>query len=111
MSTAKAIFLLFIVVFAIGTAIANPFYMVQKTEQCCSENTESKKCHKPAQEEKKSCSRDYCNPFQSCSTTPVLVAQAIKFHGFHLSLVKQYPNPEAGSISEFSSKHWQPPKV
>lgn len=90
--------------------MANPNYSTAK-EKCCIKGMPSKDCSKPDGEESQNCSTDYCNPFQICSTTPILIAPAILFQGCKLPMIKKYPDMHMSYISDFAPKHWQPPKV
>jgi hypothetical protein len=101
---AKAVFFLSILLLSLSTSWAMQMKTVS-AHGCCTK----KECSKPVSN--KECNKDYCTPFQSCSNTPIAVAQQIKSGQLFSTFIKKYSEITFYNTTDFYSKHWQPPKV
>jgi hypothetical protein len=106
----KAVFFLFVLLFSLASS-----WSIQGNngikEDCCAKITSDKKCSKPLSHDKRECNTDYCNPFLTCSTTPIVLVIDLKISIPVQVLKNDYFLSNVGMSSDFSSKHWQPPQA
>lgn len=104
----KAAFFLFVLLFSLGSAWA--IQASKSMKDCCAKMKSNKECHKPSSHEKDGCNTDYCNPFLTCSTSAIVLTKSQKISTPVKAIKQDYVLYDIKAISNFLSKHWQPPR-
>jgi hypothetical protein len=105
----KAVFFLFILFSSLGSAWAIQMSKSMKAS-CCAKMKSSEACGKPSSQEEKGCNPDYCNPFLTCSSVAIMLPKSISVNPPVKSVKEDYVLYDVKTISDFLSKHWQPPR-